>query len=162
MAVTRQYKSETLSELKDIFTRAKSVAFLNFTKLTVSEITELRKNLREKGVGYKVAKKTLINLAQSKETKGTFPQLDGSVAITYSFEDEIAPAREVASVKALKDKLTIQGGIFENAYQTKSEMQTIASIPDLQGLRGMFVNIINVPLQSLVIALDQIALSKSE
>lgn len=161
MAVTRQYKEDTLGELKSIFAEAKAVSFVNFTGLTVEEITNFRAKLRSEGVGYKVAKKTLIKLAQTGKISGDMPEIPGAIAVVYSTTDELSPARLIISEKPLKEKLTIVGGIFEGAYQDQAAMTAIALIPDLHTLRGMFVNIINVPLQTFTTALFRIAETKT-
>jgi len=92
------------------------------------------------------------------------PALEGEVGIAYG-KDLIAPAREVFAFqnkfKVGKDGkgggIVILGGIFEGKYMTKEEMLGIALIPPLSILRGMFVNVINSPIQGFVMALDQIA-----
>ena len=58
------------------------------------------------------------------------------------------------------DQVTIIGGVFEDKYMSKDEMVAIASIPPLQTLYGMFVNVINSPIQGLVVALNKIGEKK--
>ena len=60
-----------------------------------------------------------------------------------------------------KDRVSIMGGVFEKKFMTTAEMTSIASIPPLKTLYGMFVNVINSPIQGLVIALDQIGKKKA-
>ncbi len=55
----------------------------------------------------------------------------------------------------------ILGGVFDGVYKSKEEMTEIASIPSLQTLRGMFVNVINSPIQGLAVSLNQIAEKKA-
>ncbi|MBU2330057.1 50S ribosomal protein L10, partial [Patescibacteria group bacterium] len=63
--------------------------------------------------------------------------------------------------KKHKDSLTIVGGIFDGAFADAVAMNAIATIPPVPVLRGMFVNVINSPIQGLVIALDQIREKKA-
>ncbi|TSC73296.1 MAG: large subunit ribosomal protein L10 [Parcubacteria group bacterium Gr01-1014_48] len=135
---------------------------MRFTGLAVAETTAMRKGLREKGVGYRVAKKTLMKRVLSdRQFAGELPELAGEVAIAYG-NDALAPAREVYTFeKQFKDKVAIVGGIFENKYMNASEMTVIASIPPLQVLRSQFVNLINSPIQRIVTALDRIAVARS-
>ena len=63
--------------------------------------------------------------------------------------------------KKFVDKLVILGGIFEGKLVGQAHMQEIATIPSTQVLRGMFVNVINSPIQGLAIALNAIAQKKS-
>jgi large subunit ribosomal protein L10 len=89
------------------------------------------------------------------------PNLDGEIAIAYS-SDLTTPAREVWNVaQKMGDKLSMAGGVFEGRYMDKAEITAIATIPATPVLRGMFVNVINSPIQGLVIALSKIAEKKT-
>ncbi len=162
MAINKAKKSEIYSHLKEIVKGKGSHVFVNFHGLTVSEATNIRRTLRQEGVGYFVSKKTLAKKAFVESgITGEFPELSGELAIAYG-EDAIAPAREVLKFqKTLKDKVTILGGVFENHFTTAEEMKVIASIPSQQVLYGQFVNLINSPIQRFVTVLDQIAEKKS-
>jgi ribosomal protein L10 len=117
----------------------------------------MRETLRQKGVGYFVAKKTLMKRTFGESYTGTMPQLDGEIAIAYS-TDAIAPAQSIKEFAGkYKDNLAIVGGVFQGVFKDKAEMTEIASIPPLQVLRGMFVNVLNSPIQGMVIALNQYA-----
>ncbi len=161
MAITKEKKKEIIAKIKDAVDSAESVVFVNFHGLGVLDTTQLRKNLRDEGVGYTVAKKTLIKkvLGESK-TEGEVPFLDGELAIAYG-KDLIAPARGVYDFqKDHKDSMAILGGIFEGRYMNKEEMMEIATIPPTLVLYGQFVNLINSPIQRFAVVLDQIAQSK--
>ncbi len=158
MAITKEKKQSIIATFSDIVTHADSIAFVQFDKLTVANAIALRRKLRAAGVGYKVGKKTLLKrVLQERGYTGTLPELSGEIAIAYS-TDALAPAREVYEFqKANPGIVTLVGGVFEGGYKNQAEMTAIATIPSLQTLRGMFVNIINSPIQRFVIALDQIA-----
>jgi ribosomal protein L10 len=92
---------------------------------------------------------------------GEMPNLDGEIAIAYS-TDAIAPAQNVKEFSTkFKDNISIVGGVFQGVFKSQDEMVEIASIPSLQVLRGMFVNVINSPIQGLVVSLDAIAQKKA-
>jgi large subunit ribosomal protein L10 len=162
MALSKSKKKEVLTKVSEVADTAKSVVFVNFHGLTVGNSTEMRKQLRSAGVNYTVAKKTLAKKAfTEKGVKGTMPELEGELALAYS-DDLIAPAREVYQFeKKFDGKISILGGIFEGVYKDKAGMTEIASIPSQQVLYGMLVNLINSPIQRVVIALDQIAKTKT-
>jgi len=157
MAIKKDQKVEILNKVKGIFDKAGSTVFVNFHGLSVSDTTELRRNLRGQDIGFTVAKKTLIKRALADvKVEGSAPSLDGEVAVAYG-EDATAPAREIYEFqKTHKNQIAILGGIFEGGYKDKEEMTTIASIPSMQILRGQFVNIINSPIQGFVMALNEI------
>jgi len=158
MAISKDKKKAIAEGLADAISQANSVVFVNFHGLSVGDTTGLRKKLTEEGVGYTVAKKTLIKRALGEQgVKGDQPPLEGEVALAYG-EDLIAPARGIYEFqKKHKDNIAIIGGIFEGAYKDKEAMTVIASIPPLQVLRGQFLNVINSPIQGLAVALNAVA-----
>ena len=158
MAITKQKKVEVVEKIADAIKDAVSVVFVHFKGMTVSETDAMRTSLRKGGVGYYVAKKTLIKRALTiGGYEGTIPDMPGEIAIAWSKDDATAPARDIYEIgKKHKDALTIVGGIWENVFADAFAMNAIATIPPVPVLRGMFVNVINSPIQGLVIALDQI------
>ncbi len=161
MAISKKKKEEIVARATDALREAKSLAFLNFHGLSVGDTTAMRKELRSKGVRYLVTKKTLLRRALSSSGfSGELPELPGEVAMAYS-TDELAPAREVyVFEKKHKDLVSVLGGMFEGAYVGREYMLSLALIPSLLTLRGQFVNIINSPIQGLVIALSKIGEKK--
>ena len=160
MAITKAKKEEVLKRLEGIKNDAEALVFVGFNGLTVGDTTAMRSKLREEGVQYFVAKKTLIGRAFDGAFEGEAPALEGEVAVAYS-TDPVAPAQNIhAFQKEYKDKVAILGGVFEGAYKSREEMTEIASIPSLPVLRGMFVNVINAPIQGLVLGLNAIAEKK--
>jgi len=162
MARTKVQKKEIMDKLDKIVDGANTLVFVNIHGLKVGDATVMRRQLTKDGVGFFVAKKTLTErVLKAKKYTGTQPALVGEFGLAYS-QDLIAPARGVFEFqKKFKDQVSIVGGVFENKFTTKEEMVAIASIPPLKTLRGMFVNVINSPIQGFVIALDQIAKKKA-
>lgn len=158
MAITKEKKSDILAKLSAAFTEAQSIAFVGFSKLTVADASKLRKELAAGGVSYYVAKKTLIKKALEKGGyEGELPELPGEVAVAWTTADVTAPARGIYDYsKKLKGAITLLGGVFEGAFANKEKMTAVATIPPMPVLRGMFVNVINSPIQGLVIALDKV------
>ena len=163
MAITKAKKTEVVTKVGDAIKDAASVVFVHFKGLSVEDTSAMRRTLKAEGVGYMVAKKTLIKHAlANKGYTGDMPELPGEIAIAWSAEDPTLAARDIYEHgKKHKDTLTIVGGIFEGAYQDAVAMNAIATIPPLPVLRGMFVNVINSPIQGIVIALDKIRETKT-
>lgn len=163
MAITKAKKGELLVALKSAIEGATSAVFVGFNKLTVHEANEVRAALKKEGVTYTVVKKTL--LAKSMKDAGVAgeqPDLPGEVALAYlpkaAGDDMTAPARGLQEfVKKFKDKLTLLGGVIENAFASKETVMAIAAVPPVPVLRGMFVNIINSPIQRFAIALGEVS-----
>lgn len=162
MAITRAKKEEIVAKAQDVFKNAKTVVFANFKGLTVAEANEMRKVLRAQGIGYTVAKKSLLRRAmESAGFAGSAPALDGEIAIAYG-DDELAPARELATfVKKFQGHLTFVGGVFGGKYVGKEEIISIAAIPGMETLRAMFVQVINSPRQRFAVVLSKVAENKN-
>lgn len=161
MAITKAKKKEILSKLDEIKQNSESIVFVGFNGMPVGESNAMRSTFRGEGVGYMVAKKTLIKRAFDDAFEGEMPTLDGEVAVAYS-TDPITPAQNVRVFeKKFEDNISILGGVFEGVYKNKEEMTEIASIPPLPVLRGMFVNVINAPIQGLVLGLNAISEKKA-
>lgn len=160
MAITKAKKETILAKLEAVKGEADSIVFVHYKGLTLGHTTAMRKALREKGVGYFVAKKTLMKRAFGDTFTGEMPKLDGEIAVAYS-TDAIAPAQ---SVKEFADKfkgnIAIMGGVFQGVFKTQAEMTEIASIPPLQTLRGMFAQLINSPRQRFAVVLSEVAKTK--
>lgn len=162
MPLTKKQKQDAIDKISDAIDAAKSIAFAHFDKVTVAESEAMRKSFRTKGVGYLVMKKTLGKIALGKQKfEGEIPKLEGQVALCYG-ADLLEPARSIYEFqKKFDNRLSLVGGVFEGKYMTQEAMLEIALIPPLQTLYAQVVNIINSPIQGFVMALDQIAKSKS-
>ncbi|HEX2792508.1 MAG TPA: 50S ribosomal protein L10 [Candidatus Paceibacterota bacterium] len=163
MAITKAKKEEVVGKVAEALKDASSVVFVRFSGLTVAATGAMRRTLRDQGIGYYVAKKTLIRRALADTgIEGTLPELPGEIAMVWSSEDATAPAREIFEQgKKNKDTLTIVGGVFDGKFADAAAMNAIATIPPVPVLRGMFVNVINSPIQGLAIVLDQIREKKA-
>ena len=162
MAISKNKKRDIVAKLTDAFKEASAVAFVGFSKLTVKDASRVRKELADAGVRYYVAKKTLLRLVLKQQGyEGQAPELPGEVAVAWTTADVTAPARGVYDLgKKLKGAVALLCGVFEGAFADAQKMVGIATIPPMQTLRGMFVNIINSPIQGLVIALNEISKKK--
>jgi|SRR3989344_758566 len=160
MARTKEQKKEIIEKLRGIMDKSGSLVFVNIHGLKVNDTVAMRRKLGTENVGLFVAKKTLTSLALAdKKYVGEEPTLPGELALAYG--DTITPARAVYEFqKKHTSQVVIVGGVFEDHYLDKEAMTAIAAIPPLSTLHGMFVNIINSPIQRFVVALDQIAHKK--
>lgn len=160
MAKTKAQKKESLATIAKLIKGVKdtgSVALVKFSGLTVADATDFRRKLRAEGVGYVVAKKTLIQKSLTESgVAGALPVLDGQIGLAWG-DDQIAPARGVYEFqKKSEKKVELLGGIFEGRFMNREEMSVIAAIPPRQTLYSQLVNVINSPIQGLVIALSKI------
>ena len=164
MAKTREQKKEIVAGIQDSLKGAASAVFVHFTGVTVAQESKMRRAFRAEGLGYTVAKKTLIRIALDNlglDHKDV--PMEGEVAIAYntsSIDPTLAANRIHAYGKEVgADKVTILGGIFEGKFVDASVMQEIATIPSMPVLRGKLVNLINSPLQRFAVLMSERAKS---
>ncbi|MDE0243309.1 MAG: 50S ribosomal protein L10 [Candidatus Kaiserbacteria bacterium] len=158
MALSRSQKESAVATIKENVTKAKTLVFVRFDKVTAEEMNALRTSCANEDVHFIVAKKTLLRKAfDGADIDGEFPSLDGEVALASS-EDLLASARIMGEQsKQLEDRLHIIGGVFEGAFTPEGQMQVIADIPPLKTLYAQFLMVIRSPIQGFVSVLDQVA-----
>ena len=160
MAITKAKKETIFGKLEAVRGNSEAIVFVQFKGLEGADTTEMRAKLREEGVGFFVAKKTLMKRAFGTAYTGEMPALDGEIAIAYS-TDAIKPAQQVKEFASkFKDKLVIVGGVFQGSFKNQAEMTAIASIPSLDVLRGMFAQLVNSPRQRFAVALGEVSKTK--
>jgi len=162
MAISKQKKSEILTTLEGNLKTAKTIVFVNFHGLKVSEITEVRRKLRESEVSYSVVKKSIAKKVLEKAGyKGDIPELSGELAIAWG-ADQIVPAREVNDFEKKFDKrISILGGVFEESFIDRDGMKAIASIPSREVLLSQIAYLLKSPIQRLAIAVSEVAKTKT-
>jgi large subunit ribosomal protein L10 len=154
-------KAEMIQDLEGALSKSKSLVFVNFHGMKVSDETVLRRELRDKGVNYKVSRKTLLKRALAGKAEGEIPQLDGEVAIAYS-SDETASPREVYNFqKAHKGILSIVGGIFNGKFVDATYMMEIATIPSKEVLLSKLAFLFKSPMQRVAIAINEVSKKKA-
>lgn len=153
-----ELKQPIVEEISAKVNGAQSVVVVDYRGLTVEQDTELRKQLREAGVTYKVYKNTFMTRAfKGTEFEGLAPYLEGPSAIAISTEDATAPARVLAEFAKNADKLEIKGGVVEgNVYDAKG-MAAIASIPSREVLISRLLGSLQSPMANFARVINQIA-----
>lgn len=156
-------KKPVVQEISEKIDGAASVVLVDHRGLTVAQDTELRKQLREAGVQYKVYKNTMMRFA----FKGTdFEQLDqyldGPSAAAISKDDATAPARILYKFAATADKLEIKGGVVEGKVYDSTALEEISKIPSREELLSKFLGSIQSPITNFARVIKQIAEKKEE
>ena len=160
MAITKEKKQIILDKLDGIKDEAAALVFVRFNQMTGHDLTAMRTTMREEGIGYYVAKKTLMKRTFGEAFDGSMPDLDGEIAVAYS-TDAIAPAQQIKTFATThKDKISIAGGVFQGVFKDQAEMSEIASIPALPVLHGMFANFFQQPAQGLAMVMQAVAEKK--
>lgn len=156
-----ELKQPVVAEIAELFNGAQSAVVVDYRGLTVEQDTQLRKQLREAGVSYKVYKNTMIRFAaKGTEFESLEPNLEGPTALAVSKTDATEPARILAEFAKKADALEIKGGVVEGTYYDAKGMQVIATIPSREVLLGKLLGSIQSPITNLARVLNQIAEAK--
>lgn len=153
-----ELKQPVIDEIKGYVAEAKAAVLVDYRGLTVAEDTELRKQLREAGVVYKVYKNTFLKRA----FEGTdFAQLDqhleGPTAIAFGIEDATAPARILKKAGKNMEALEFKGAVVEGTYYDEKGIEAIATIPSREELISKLLGSLQSPITNLARVLNQIA-----
>ena len=153
-----ELKQPVVEEIASALDGAQTAVLVDYRGLTVEQDTQLRKQLREAGVTYKVYKNTMIRFA-AKDTpfEALGPILEGPTAMAVSKTDATAPARILSEFGKKNPALEIKGGVVEGTYYDAKGMQTIATIPSREVLLGRLLGSMKSPISNLARVLNQIA-----
>ena len=153
-----ELKQPIVQEISEMINGAQSVVVVDYRGLTVAEDTQLRKQLREAGVSYKVYKNTLVNRAvEGTEFENLRDSLEGPNAFAVSTEDATAPARVLAEFAKKAPNLEIKAGVVEGTFYDAEGMKAIASVPSREVLLSKLLGSIQSPITNLARVLNQIA-----
>ena len=153
-----ELKQPVIAEISENIKDAASVVVVDYRGLTVAEDTELRKQLREAGVVYKVYKNTMMNFAfKDTDFEQLKDVLEGPSAIAISKEDATAAARILAKFAKNAPKLEIKAGVVEGTLYDAQGMQAIASVPSREELLSKLLGSLQSPITNLARVLNQIA-----
>lgn len=131
---------------------------VDYCGLTVEQDTQLRKNLREAGITYKVYKNTLMNFAfKGTEFEGLSEYLEGPNAIAVSTDDATAPARVLSDFAKTANKLEIKAGVVEGTVYDAKGMASIASIPSREVLISKLLGSLQSPITNFARVMNQLA-----
>ena len=141
-------------EIKD----AQSVVLVDYRGLTVAQDTELRKQLREAGVVYKVYKNTMMKRAfEGTEFEGLENCLEGPSAIAVSKDDATAPARILCKFAKDAPALELKGGVVEGTVYDVAGLAELSKIPSREELLSKLLGSIQSPITNFARVIKQIA-----
>lgn len=153
-----ELKQPIIEEISATIKDAQSVVLVDYRGLTVEQDTQLRKQLREADVTYKVYKNTMMNFAfKGTDFEALAPYLEGPSAMAVSTTDATAPARILAKFAKTANALEIKGGVVEGiAYDAKG-IGAIAAIPSREELLSKLLGSIQSPITNFARVMNQLA-----
>jgi len=173
MPTTKQQKVESVAEIADMLSRSTIAVTTGHQGLNASQMTELRRSLRELGVEYKVIKNTLaLRAAESIGRKGVEGILNGSTGVAFGYDDVTSVAKGVNGfITTTRLPLVIYGALMDGRILDAEQVRALAAITSredlisrligqIQSPISRLVNVLNAPIAALAIALNRIAEQK--
>jgi large subunit ribosomal protein L10 len=156
-------KKQIVDEISDKMKNSVSTIIVDYRGLNVSEVTELRKQLREAGIDFKVYKNTMTRrAAEAAGFEGLNEVLTGPSAIAFSTEEVVAPAKIINNFAKDHEALEIKAGIIEGTVTSVEEVKAIAELPSREGLLSMLLSVLQAPMRNFALATKAVADQKEE
>ncbi len=142
---------------------AASVVVVDYRGLTVEQVTDLRKQLRDANVEMKVIKNGILRrAAEAAGLEGMEDVFVGPTAVAFSNEDVVAPAKIMNDFAKTADKLEIKGGIIEGNVSSIEEIVALAKLPNREGLLSMLLSVLQAPVRNVAYAVKAVSEAKEE
>lgn len=163
MSSVIETKKAIVEEIATKLRESKSTVVVDYRGLNVAQVTELRKQLREAGVEFKVYKNTMTRRAvEQAELNGLNDVLTGPNAIAFSTEDAVAPAKVINNFAKENEALEIKAGVIEGNLATVEEVKALAELPSREGLLSMLLSVLQAPVRNFALATKAVADQKEE
>lgn len=163
MSEVLEKKKELVQEISDKFQSSQSTVLVDYRGLDVAEVTELRKQLREAGVEFKVYKNTMTRRAVENVGFNELNEiLVGPTAVAFSNEDVVAPAKIINAFVKKHDALEIKGGVIEGKIASLEQIEELANLPNYEGMVSMLLSVLQAPIRNFAYAAKQVAEQKEE
>lgn len=163
MSKILEQKQALVDEISGKLKESASVVVVDYRGLNVAQVTELRKQLREEGIEFKVYKNTMTRrAAEAAGLEGLNEYMTGPNAIAFSTEDVVAPARVINNFAKDNEALEIKAGVIEGNVATFEEVKALAELPSRDGLLSMVLSVLQAPIRNFALASKAVADQKEE
>lgn len=151
-------KKKIVQDIAEKLKNSKTTILTDYRGLNVAQVTELRKQLREAGVEFKVLKNTMTRRATEVAGVSELDQhLTGPTAFAFGAEDVVAPAKVLHKFAKEHNALEIKGGLLEGQYVTVEQLQELANLPSYEGLLSMLLSVLQAPMRNMALAVKAVA-----
>ncbi|WP_018924683.1 50S ribosomal protein L10 [Salsuginibacillus kocurii] len=163
MSTVIEQKQEVVNEITSKLSESESAILVDYRGLNVAQVTELRRQLREADVDFKVYKNTLARRAtEQAEMTELDEYLVGPTAIATSSDDAVAPAKVLQQFAKDNKALEIKTGIIQGQVTTPEQVKEIAELPSHEGLVAMLLSVMQAPIRNFALGAKAVADQKEE
>jgi large subunit ribosomal protein L10 len=150
LAITKVKKHETIDEYSEWVNRSQAMIITEYKGLTMADIDNLRKKMREAGGEFHVVKNTLGQIAFKQAGLPVEEKVfEGSTAIGFAFHDAPAVAKMIADYSRTSEFLKIKGGYLGKQAMTAADVRNLADLPPLPVMRATLLGVLNTPASRL-------------
>lgn len=161
--VALKKKQEEVQELAEKFKTAKIVLLADYRGINVTDVTNLRTDLRNAKAEYRVIKNNIVKRAlETNGENGLDELLEGPTAVVIGQEDYLDPLKAIYNFAKNNDFYKIKGGIIEGKVMTAEELIALAKLPSRQELLAKLAGALLGNITKLAVALDQVRAQKEE
>jgi len=154
-------KQQIVADVAEKLRSSACTIITDYRGLNVAQVTELRKQLREAGVEFRVIKNTLTRRATAEANMTELDaHLTGPTAIAFSKEDAVAPAKILSQFAKKNEALEIKGGIVEGKVVDVAGIKALADLPSREGLLSMLLSVLQAPMRNFALAVKAVAEQK--
>ena len=148
--MTKEQKQNYISEMTTQFENSKAIMVTHYKGLTMPQLDELRKQMREHGIIFKITKNRITKLALEKtKCKDLANLFTGPTAVAFG-EDAIMSARILSKFAKDNENLKLIGGLMDNEVLDQAGVLNVANLPTLDEARANIVGILNAPASKLI------------
>ena len=156
-------KAEAVKNVNAMLTEAQTAIVVDYRGLTVAEVTDLRKQLRDADVKMMVIKNKILQRAvEGTDYEALNDVFVGPTAIVFSNEDPIAPAKIIKKFADDHEALEVKGGFIEQSVKTLDEIIEYATMPGREELLSMLASALQDPMRKIARAVKAIADKEDE
>ena len=150
-------KKVVVQEITEKIKSAKSVVLVDYNKLTVAEVSELRNKCKQANCEYKVYKNTLVRKAFNDLGYKDFDaDLNGPTAVAFGADETGAAKLMVNAAKDLEGKIVLKSAFVDNAYVDKAGAKALASMPSREELVAKMLGSMQAPLANFAGVLNNL------
>lgn len=157
MSANQEAKKAVAEEIVEKIKASKSIVFVDYNKLTVAEVSELRKKCKQAGCEYKVYKNTLLRKALNELGYTQFDgDLKGPTAVAFAGDETAAAKVMVGAAKDYTDKIVLKSALVDNTYYDKNGVKALASMPSREEMIAKMLGSINAPVTNIAGVLNNV------
>lgn len=147
MKKTRQEKEQMVAEITDKLSRSEGAILVDYRGLDVAQISELRRQMRDSGVDFKVVKNTLTSIAaHNAGIEGLDQYLEGPIGIAFGYDDPVLPAKLLNDFAKVNEDLEFRAGLLGDSVIGEEKVKELAKLPSREEMLGRVAGTFQAPI----------------